>query len=414
MPKRLKKPPVKCKVCKDTGKVTKVSLRLPFNPASPGAEGDVGRLIKHFKLKMPVKRGEDRTTTESKYLKRFGNKYPIFKQILECREKSKIIGTYMWIPASDGRLHTSYGFHPSTLRKSSRGPNLQNIPKRVDLADEVRSVIVAAPGHVLVEADSAAIEAVISGVCMGSPAYIRLAKAGIHDFLTSHIVKQPVDPSLPFDELKARLKAIKSTFPEVRERAKRICHGSNYLLTPYGIYDEYEEDFTNRKEAAELQELYFGLFPEIRKWHHNTLELASRQTFLDSHYLTRHYYYSIYSWNKNTNSWGLGEDAKRAVAFVPQSDASCIQNLDLLELHKDPLVAPCLRLIIHDSFVLEVPLELVDYTCQRLHSIMSRPRPELGGESIGVEIAIGADLRKSAMDTWKPKEESKNEPQRTN
>jgi hypothetical protein len=52
--------------------------------------------------------------------------------------------------------------------------------------------------------------------------------------------------------------------------------------------------------------------------------------------------------------------------------------------------------------VLHAPLELVDYVCGQLHQIMSKPRVELGGEAIGVEIAIGTDLRKSNMDTWHP------------
>jgi hypothetical protein len=70
-------------------------------------------------------------------------------------------------------------------------------------------------------------------------------------------------------------------------------------------------------------------------------------------------------------------------------------------LAADPIIEPLLRLVIHDSKIIHCPLELVDYVCGRLQRVMSRPRPELGGESIGVEIAVGEDLRKSNMDVWK-------------
>ena len=365
-------------------------------------------MITSLKLKMPKKRGEDRFTTEQKYLKRFAKKHPVFRTILDCREKKTAITRYIYNVNSDGRVTTQYGFHPSTWRKSSRNDNLQNIPIRnQELAEAIRGTMIAKPGHVLVEADYEGIEAVIVGILAGDKEYIRVCKAGLHGFTASRWMGSPIDINLPFAELRRQCKAIKKSHPEEYDRAKRGNHGVNYLLSAYGLNDEHPEAFPTQKLAKEYQDTYFGLFPKIRLWHQNVLRVASKQTFLDNHYGIRHYFYNVLNWNPDTREYDkLGDDAKRAVAFIPQADGSCIQNIDLLELADDPVIEPCLRLVIHDSKVLEVPLELVDYVCQRLHQTMNRPRPELGGESIGVEIACGTDLRKSAMDTWRPKEVS--------
>lgn len=402
MPKAKKPKP--CGTCKGTGLVTKYSLREPFNPHS---SDQVLELMRQLKLKIPKKRGEDRETTEAKYLKRYAKKHPVFRSILDCREKQKATSTYIYPTNTSGHVVTQYGFHPSTWRKSSRNVNLQNIPIRnQEMAEAIRGTMVAAPGHVLVEADYEGIEAVIVGVLAGDKDYIRVCKAGLHGFTASRWMGNPIDINLPFDELRRQCKAIKKVYPEDYDRAKRGNHGVNYLLSPYGLNDEHPEAFPTLKSAKEYQDLYFGMFPKIRQWHNNILKVASKQTFIDNHFGIRHYFYNVLVWNPDTKDWDkLGEDAKRAVAFIPQSDGSCIQNIDLLALAADPLVEPLLRLVIHDSKVLHVPLELVDYVCRKLHATMSRPRPELGGESIGVEIAIGEDLRKSAMDTWKPPKE---------
>lgn len=401
-PKKPKKPKP-CSPCKGTGEVVKYSLLQPFNPHS----GDqVANLIKELGLKMPRKRGEDRETTEAKYLKRFAKRFPVFQTILDCREKQKAISTYVYPTNSQGRVTTTFGFHPSTWRKSSRNVNLQNIPIRnPEMADAIRATMVAPPGHVLIEADYEGIEAVIVGVCAGDQKYVRICKAGLHGFAASHRMGVGIDPNLPFDDLRRQCKGVKKSYPKEYDEAKRGNHGANYGLSPYGLFDEFKETFPTQKLAKEYLDFYFGLFPSLRRWQNNTLEVASRQTYLDNHYGGRHYFYHVKQWNKSIKEWTIGEDGKRAISYVPQSDASFIQNIDVLEgLDADPITEPLGRLLVHDSTIVEVPLELVEYTCNLLHTTMGRGRPELGGVSIGVEIAVGEDLRKKNMNTWQPKE----------
>lgn len=413
-----------CRKCKGEGKVTVYDRIEPFNPSS---SPQVAALIKSFGLKMPMKRGENRETTEAKYLKRFGKRadakckckgsadcplcrgtgklsFKIFKSILDYRQRKTIIGTFIWPLDENNRVHTVYTLNPSTLRKSSKNVNLQNIPKRVELADMLRECIIAPPGHVLMEADAAAIEAVLMGFACGDPMLVKISKAGVHDFFMSHVRGVPIDPTLPFDELRdlcQKAKKYDKSLPQeeqIRERCKRTIHGTHYGLTPFGMADEHAEEFPTMAVAAEFQDRYLSLVPSVRQYMKDVRERAHRETYIDNHYQYRHYFYDVFSWDSRRQTWTLGEDAKRCVAFVPQSDGSAVQTEDLLRLNEHPSDLPSwLRLIIHDSFILELPESEASWVAQEVAKVMTRTRPELGGLDIGCEIKVGHTLRERDM-----------------
>lgn len=409
--KRMRKATGRCLLCDDTKHVTHYRKRLAFNWNSTDQTQDLAR---HLGLTIPKKRGEDREALEAKTLRKFGKRYPIFLDIWNARKRHKLISTYNWDLDGEGRTHTTYGFHPSTWRKSSRNPNLQNIPIRSELADAFRRTLIAPSGCVLVEADAAAIEAVLVGYAARSPRYIAAAKAGIHDIFMSHVRAhreggRGIDVALPYEQLVAACRAAKkedasrTLSEQIRDTCKRTIHGTNYGLTPYGMHDEYPDEFPTQKVATELQEFYLDLFPEIKEWMRETRERADRQTFLDNHFQYRHYFFSVFQWDNAYKKWRLGTDGKRCIAFTPQSDASAIQTEDLLTLAEHDDIRAFLRLIIHDSFVLEVPMQLAESVCEVLYATMTRPRPELGGLDIGTEIRYGPNLSKKESTVWTPK-----------
>jgi DNA polymerase I-like protein with 3'-5' exonuclease and polymerase domains len=407
--KRMRKSTGRCLVCDGTRTVSHFRKLLPFNWNSTDQAQE---LAKHYGFTIPKKRGAPRDengeqpdTLDAKVLKRFGKRKPIFLTILHARQHNKLITTYNWDLDNAGRVHTTFGFQPSNWRKSSKQPNLQNIPKRNDLAAAFRRTIIATPGHVLIEADSSAIEAVIVGYCAGSERYIKISRAGIHGFVSSHRLAlrdggHGIDPNLPFAELTKACKQIKRDFPAEYEDAKRGDHAVNYGFTAYGMNDEYPDTFPTINKGQEFIDFYFGLFNELPPWQRRTKEQADRQTFLDNHYQYRHYFYAVTKWNSKYQKFDLGPDAKRAVSFVPSSDASAIQTEDLLTFGAIPELRRMLRLIVHDSHIVECPVNDVSYVCPILYSTMSRPRPELGGLEIGVEIKVGENLCDTT--TWEP------------
>lgn len=376
---------------------------MPFNP---WAREDLLDLMRELKVKIPKARGEDRESAESKYLKRL-TKYPVFRHCVSYKQRTKLIGTYNWPLDNEDRAHTTYGFHPSTWRSSSRNVNLGNIPKRLELAKLFRRLLIASSGCKLIEIDRSAIEAVLVGYWAKSLQYIKLAKAGVHSYLGASIKGEA--PSwdevarTPLAELKLFLKQFKKRFPDEYEGWKRCIHGSNYLLSAYGMHDEYEEFFPTEYSAQVVQDAYFncpaGQDVKLR-YHKPTLEEVYSKKYLDNNFEYRHYFFGpLYKFSKRTKTWEVDHegDAKRAIAFRPQSDAAAIQREDLLALESNPDIRDFLRLPTYDSIVVECPQILVDKCCGILYNQFSKPIPEISDlpgfdGRIGFEIKVGDSL----------------------
>lgn len=351
-------------------------LRLPFNPSSSAQRK---RLFSSLGISIPRSR-EGGETIEKKHLHRYARRFPVLKLIEDYGERQKIITSYNWQLQPDGRVHPIFGFNPSTWRKNASDPNIMTIPKRSDLAAAFRGMFIAAPGHVLIEIDSSAIEAVLVGYFAHSGRYIALAKRGVHKWLAEKLAGRPVSKEEP-----------------LYDKVKRIVHLSNYLGSPARIAEEYPDDFANKREAAKLQDFYFEQ-PEgqdVRAWQSETLALANYQHYLETPFGQRHYFYDV------LQKYGkLGTDAKRSIAFMPQATASALQTLYIHRLPERWRVylpnglyhIPFMRAIIHDSIVAEVPEHSAKEFAADLYGAMTSPVDKLGGLSIGAEAKMGKDL----------------------
>jgi hypothetical protein len=322
---------------------------------------------------------------------------------------------------ADGRVHTTFTHNPSSLRLSSVDPNLQNIPRGGDEVERwVKECFVAGPGNLFWERDFSAIEAVLVGYFSGSAKYTRFAKLGVHDYLCSHMLGAPADLSWSDADLKAYFKSMKRDHPLLRDSAKRVVHGSNYMMSPRRMHELFPEVFRTAKDAALLQGLYFDLFPEIRVWHRelcNRVDGTKRRAgddpdgcpdpwslgvcYARNPFGYVHHFYDVLSWEKIDGSWhsSFGEDAKRLVSFLPQSTAAAIIKSSARCLYYDcPAVGETLRLLIHDSILGECREEQLDECLTISAEVMEAPIPELPldpswgmGEflSIGTEAKVG-------------------------
>jgi hypothetical protein len=262
-------------------------------------------------------------------------------------------------------------------------------------------MIVPRAGHVLIEGDSAAIEAVLVGHHASSERYIRLAKAGVHGWVTSALHGEQVSLDLPNDALSAACQAAKAKWPDDYEKCKRVVHLSNYLGTPRRITEEYPDEFPREAEAARLQEFYFSTDAgkDVRAWQKKTVEIAHANKGLENSFGLRHRFFSLYAWNAYRQAWEFGDDAKRAVAFVPQSDASFVQSDILLRLvSRDIRTLEWLVAIVHDSIILDVPDGLCSHVASILSEEMTAPIAQLGGLAIGAEVKVGNNL--GEMKPW--------------
>lgn len=398
---------------------------LPFIPSTKQILS-YQEAVKHQQVM--TGRGEDRrATTDAKAITALIAKYPddpLYPLVKQDRILDKLAGTYVgrWdattglvrggMPiGSDGRAHTTFGHLPSTLRLSSWGPNLQNIPRGTDpklpLQKFVKQMFVAGKGKIFWEVDFSGIEAVLVGWFCGSAAYTRLAKLGVHDFYNAHVLVDtgkltPADlPSLDWSDgdLKAYFKQLKARFPVERDVAKRVVHLSNYKGTPQKMHQEYPETFPTTKAARKLQDFYYELFPHIPKWHESICVQVDTTHYVRNPFGYVHRFYRVLDWENIGGKWqwSFGDDAKRLIAFLPQSTAAGIIKEALMRLYYDqPLVRNDLRLVVHDSIIGESSKEWLDKVVGIVQDEMKKPVPELPLDpdwNMGTHLTIGVEAK---------------------
>jgi len=268
---------------------------------------------------------------------------------------------------------------------------------------------------VFIEADFSAIEAILTGWFCGDPTYIRLARLGVHAYLTSHLVNKPADLGWSDEVLGDYFKKIKKAYPVKYHQGKGTVHGTNFGQTPYGMAKLHPHLFTISSATA-LQTLYYKLCPKLKSWHNNLRQRAHRQGYLggnDHPFHYKHWFWEVLKWSGGKVS--LGRDANRVVAFYPQSTAAGILKEACLRL-MDPGGANYIgdtfhgrtpiRALIHDSILCEVPLGEKDRVIRALYNEMTTPIKVLPCPKewgLGPYLTIGVAIKVGP--TWGSMEE---------
>lgn len=348
----------------------------------------------------------------------------------------------------NGRIHTVFTNRPSTWRLSSQGFNVTNVVSqdkkedKLGLGAKFRACVVPQKGCKLIELDFAGIEAVQVGWFAADPQYIRLSKLGMHAFVASHAEEFPEEPAQKEwgdKKLGEYLKYIKNEpkYKLLYNKSKRATHGTAYGLTAFGLRSNYPELYPKTSDAQKVIDLILKkVAPSVYKWQESIKLQAHEQHYLggETHpYKYKHWFWNVYNYKRvsaydagrfikngspcvqHGNTWyqvTLGDDAKRAIAFFPQSTAGGNIREACLRLFtpgseyyigdvfygKTPF-----RMPIHDSIVLEAPNSKVDYTLEKALAAMSLPIKEQPcplewgiGEylTIGVDAEVGTDWAK--------------------
>lgn len=174
----------------------------------------------------------------AKLAKRY-KKHPIYKITGELKKVTKTRGTYLYQADANGLIHTTYDFTPSTGRMASKNVNLQNVGKRKGnkWAQMARKQLIARPGHVFVQADSSAIEAVMVGWFMRDQNYIEIARKSVHSYLACFKL------GIPFT--RSNVELVKTEHKHLYDGCKITVHscvtGDHEVLTPHGWvrFDQY-------------------------------------------------------------------------------------------------------------------------------------------------------------------------------
>lgn len=344
---------------------------------------------------------------------------PLYPAILEHRKVQKLRGTYVGVTqidgkikgglriGRDGRIHPEYTMNPSTLRLACQNPNMQNLPrsgKEGSLESIVRNLVIAGDGMLLVEADYAAIEAVLSAYFARWKDGLRLARLGVHSYLASFVLGRKVDLAWSDEDLKQAFGEIKgSSDPDVKQAynaCKRTVHLSNYGGSPRKMVMAEPDTFKSVKQAEHLQGMYFEVASPIRKWQLQTQMEADKEGCLINPYGYRHSFHHVFHNVLEYGQWVRkpGDDANAVLAFLPQSTAAGILKEAMIRLYTNHFdtVGQYLRLQVHDSLLCEVPKGQVEALLDVLLREMLSPIPELplpASYGMGEYLQIGVDWK---------------------
>ncbi len=280
-------------------------------------------------------------STDAEVLEELALRHALPKVVLEFREIDKLKGTYIdalprHIDPKTGRIHTRFSQTvAATGRLSSVEPNLQNIPIRSELGQEIRSAFVAPKGTVLVSADYSQIELRV------------LAHLSRDEMLVEAYRKNDdvhaLTASVVFDV------ARKDVTADMRRKAKTINFGVIYGMGAEALARQLDID---KAEAARFIANYFERYHGVREFMNETLEAARRGETVHTMLGRRRFLPNLHSANR-----GLRFEAERIAKNTPiQGTAADILKIAMVHLG-DGAVVPGARMVltVHDELVFEVP-----------------------------------------------------------
>ena len=334
----------------DTQKEIYAQAGEEFNILSPKQLGHI--LFEKLGLP-PIKKTKTGYSTNAEVLEKLQYQHPIVSLVLEYRQLTKLNSTYVEglskVIAGDGRIHTSFqNTVTATGRLSSTEPNLQNIPVRTALGAEMRTMFVARPGWVLVDADYSQIELRLLAHMSGDEAMIQAFRDGvdIHTVTASQVFGVSPD----------RVTA------DMRRAAKAVNFGIVYGISPFSLSQDIHVSVA---QAKSYMEKYFAHYAGVRAYMDGVVEQGKSQGYVSTLYGRRRWLPELKSSNFNTRSFG-----ERVALNMPiQGTAADIIKLAMIRvehrLAQEGLQAQ-LVLQVHDELIVECPQAEADTVARLL------------------------------------------------
>lgn len=270
-------------------------------------------------------------------------------RLLEYRELGKLKSTYIdalpQMVGVDGRIHTSFNQTGAiTGRIASSNPNLQNIPIRSAIGQEIRRGFVARPGHVFLAADYSQVELRIL-------AHVSQDEALLEAFREEQDIHRATAAAVYDIGLE-----------EVTYNQRRFAKVVNFgLIYGMGAFRLARDSELTLAEAENYIKAYFARFPGIRRYLDGTKETARKQGYVETLLGRRRYFPALKGsmTGQNRQAWMRAE--REAVNHPIQGTAADIIKIAMIALHGQlrPYGAQMV-LQVHDELLLEAPLEEVE------------------------------------------------------
>lgn len=274
----------------------------------------------------------------------------IIESLLDYRELGKLKSTYVdalpeLVNPQDGRIHTSFNQTGAvTGRIASSNPNLQNIPIRSAIGQEIRRAFVAKPGHLFLAADYSQVELRILAHVSQDEALLDAFREDqdIHSTTAAAVYGIPVE--------------------EVTYNQRRFAKAVNFgLIYGMGAFRLARDSELTLAEAENYIKAYFARFPGIQTYLDGTKSEAKSRGFVET-LLGRRRYFPVFQGSMSGSNRQLWLRAEREAINHPiQGTAADIIKIAMLNLHDAlrPFQAQML-LQVHDELLVEVPETEID------------------------------------------------------
>ena len=237
-----------------------------FNISSPKQLGDV--LYDTLGLGSKIKKTKTgQKSTNVSELEKIKDEHPVVAMILEYRELTKLLSTYVdLLPTfvkDDGRIHAHFiQTGAGTGRFACEDPNLQNLPVKSELGQKVRGAFIASEGKVLLSCDYAQIDLRAAAILSGDTHLVEIFENGI-DVHTGTA---------------ARVFGVSESdvTSDMRRKAKAINFG---ILYGMGVTALKEGMGVERKEAQEFYDQYKVTFVRLMEYLEEVKALAWKQGY---------------------------------------------------------------------------------------------------------------------------------------
>ncbi len=321
-----------------------------FNIASPKQLG----VVLFDELQLPANR---KRSTDAGALNELIDTHPIIEDIMNWRSVAKLAGTYAdALPhqiASDGRIHTTYlQTSTNTGRLSSRDPNLQNIPIKTSLGEEIRKCFVASDGCTLISVDYSQIQLRLLADIADVKTFKDTFNAGadIHNQTARRIFNLPDDADVP---------------KEMRRAAKTVNFSIIYGISSFGLAGQLG---VSRAAAQEIINSYMAGLPEIKEYIDKTKQFAMDNA-------------CVYTpWGRRialpeARNPRMRAYAMRAAINAPiQGFEADLMRRAMVEIYQNIVVpnAKQIRMImqVHDEIVFECQTEYATHFAEQIKSAM--------------------------------------------
>jgi DNA polymerase-1 len=337
---------------------------VEFNISSPKQLGEILFNKLGLSVKYQKKTSTGAKSTKESELQKMKDLHLIIPMILEYRELSKLVSTYIEpIPKmvdKEGRLHARFiQTGTTTGRMASANPNLQNIPISSEKGKVIREAFLSPKGFKLVAFDYSQIELRIAAFLSGDEKLIEIFKLGedVHTSVASEVFgvsKENVDK-------------------EMRRKAKVINFGILYGMGVSALTQNLKSD---RKTAQEFYNTYFKKFDGLAKYLDQTKKEAEKNGYTKTFFGRRRYFEGL----KSKLPFIKAAAERMAINAPIQGTSADIIKIAMKKtfdfLEKNNLEDKIhLILQIHDELIYEIEENLVAEIAPKIKNIMQNIIP---------------------------------------